>query len=265
MKTAIKLVLIYFLMQILGTLTAGPIAVLYVYFTTGSLDPEAARRLMMAPALLLGMVYMTWYLWKKNYLADDGRMYSLTTPSCLTWSVVAGVTSIFLTNEAVSRLTFLPDLMKQTFDTLQSGWLGILCVAVLGPVLEELLFRGAITKVLLQKYAPAKAILLSGLVFGVFHINPAQVAGAFLTGLLLAWLYWRTRSLVACILIHILNNSLSVFLSLNYPEAGSMTELLGTPLVVIMTVVALALFLLSVKKLIAYQLFATNTTTDNKL
>ncbi|WP_300814889.1 type II CAAX endopeptidase family protein [uncultured Bacteroides sp.] len=264
MKTAIKLVLIYFLMQILGTLTAGPIAVLYVYFTTGSLDPEAARRLMMAPALLLGMVYMTWYLWKKNYLADDGRMYSLTTPSCLTWSVVAGVTSIFLTNEAVSRLTFLPDLMKQTFDTLQSGWLGILCVAVLGPVLEELLFRGAITKVLLQKYTPAKAILLSGLVFGVFHINPAQVAGAFLTGILLAWLYWRTRSLVACILIHILNNSFAVYIGLNYPEVESMTELLGTPLVVAMAVVSLVLFLLSVKKLNAYQLFATNI-TDSKL
>jgi len=143
--------------------------------------------------------------------------------------------------------------------------LGILCIAVLGPILEELLYRGAITKALLQKYAPTKAILISGLLFGIVHINPVQVVSAALIGILLAWLYWRTRSLVACILIHILNNSLSVFLSLNYPEAGSMTELLGTPLVVIMTVVALALFLLSVKKLSAYQLFATNTTTDNKL
>lgn len=265
MKTAIKLALIYFLMQILGALTAGPFCMLYVYITTGSMDAEVAQKLTIAPTLLLGIVYMMLYLWRKGHFADDGLMYSLTTPSCLTWSLLAGVAGLFLTDALVSQMGFLPDLMKQTFDALQSGWLGILCIAVLGPILEELLYRGAITKALLQKYAPTKAILISGLLFGIVHINPVQVVSAALIGILLAWLYWRTRSLVACILIHILNNSLSVFLSLNYPEVGSMTELLGTPLVVIMTVVALALFLLSVKKLSAYQLFATNTTTDNKL
>ena len=36
-------------------------------------------------------------------------------------------------------------------------------------VLEELLFRGAITKELLRRYSPAKAILFSGLIFGIFH------------------------------------------------------------------------------------------------
>ena len=44
------------------------------------------------------------------------------------------------------------DWLSDTFDLLQSGWLGIICVAILGPILEELLFRGAITKVLLKKY-----------------------------------------------------------------------------------------------------------------
>ena len=61
----------------------------------------------------------------------------------------------------MSELTFLPNLLDQTFDILQSGWLGILCISVLGPVLEELLFRGAITKELLRRYSPAKAIFPS--------------------------------------------------------------------------------------------------------
>ena len=46
MKTAIKLALIYFLMQILGALTAGPFCMLYVYITTGSMDAEVAQKLL---------------------------------------------------------------------------------------------------------------------------------------------------------------------------------------------------------------------------
>ncbi len=105
---------------------------------------------------------------------------------------------------------------------------GILAIAVIGPVLEELLFRGAITKALLQQYSPTKAILLSALLFGVFHINPAQILPAFLIGILFAWTYYKTASLIPCILMHILNNSLSVFLSTKYPEAENMSDLMNT-------------------------------------
>ena len=74
----------------------------------------------------------------------------------------------------MSHLTFLPDWLSDTFDLLQSGWLGIIC-SYIGTHFEELLFRGAITKVLLKKYNPLVAILISGLIFGIFHMNPAQV------------------------------------------------------------------------------------------
>lgn len=52
----------------------------------------------------------------------------------------------------------------------------------------------AITSVV-AKYSPVKAIILSALIFGIFHINPAQVVGA-IVGCLVAWLYYKTGSLV---------------------------------------------------------------------
>lgn len=261
MKTAIKLILIYFLMQLLGALTAGPLAVLYVYVTTGGLDAALAQTLSLAPALLLGIVYMTLFLWKAGYLANDGRLYALTGVPCLLWSLLAGVSAMFLTDVAVSYLTFLPDWMEQTFDVLQSGWLGIVCVAVLGPILEELLFRGAVTKALLQKFSPAVAILLSGLLFGLFHINPVQVVSASLIGFLLAWLYWRTRSVVPGILIHILNNSFSVYLSLNYPEVENVKELIGTEALIAGIVGAVAVLGLSLRQLRKWN-FSNQTITE---
>lgn len=94
----------------------------------------------------------------------------------------------------------------------------------------------AITKALLQQYNPTKAILISALLFGVFHINPAQILPAFLIGILLAWTYYKTGSLIPCILMHILNNSLSVCLSIKYPEAENMDDLIsGTPYLVILS------------------------------
>lgn len=159
------------------------------------------------------------------------------------------------------RTYFLPNLLDQTFDILQSGWLGILCISVLGPVLEELLFRGAITKELLRRYSPAKAILFSGLIFGIFHLNPVQIIGACLIGFLLAWLYYKTRSLMACILIHIMNNGLSVYLSLKHPEMEDVTHLLSNPYVLVWAVVFILLLLLSLKQLNKYNISDTNTTT----
>lgn len=171
MKTAIKLVLIYFVMQILAALLVMPFAMLYSYAVSGTID--AASVIALAPSMLLGFVGMGCYLWKKGYLKDDGRIWSPVSVAYLGWSIIIGLSTIFLIDFVMSRLSFLPDWMGATFDVLQSGWLGIICISVLGPVLEEMLFRGAITKVLLQRYSPVKAIILSALIFGIFHINPA--------------------------------------------------------------------------------------------
>lgn len=265
MKTAIKLVLIYFLMQLLGAVIAGPCSILYVYFTCGAWDTDQATGIAMAPAMLLGFVFMGLYLWRRNYLTGDRRMYSILSVSCLAWSLVMGISSIFLTDFLMSYLTFLPDWMSNTFDLLQSGWLGIVCIAVIGPILEELLFRGAITKILLKKYSPAKAILISGFIFGIFHLNPAQVVGACLSGFLFAWIYYKTRSLIPGILMHILNNSMAVWLGLNYKNVDTMAELLGEPVYMICLVASVLLFLLSLNKMNHYKISDPNTTTTTEL
>jgi membrane protease YdiL (CAAX protease family) len=134
---------------------------------------------------------------------------------------------MFLIDWLMSHLTFLPNWLDASFDVLSSNWLGILSVSVLGPILEELLFRGAITKILLKKYKPAKAIILSGLIFGIFHLNPVQVVVAALVGFVFAWMYYKTKSLLPGIVMHIVNNSTSVYLATKYPDVDYLNELSG--------------------------------------
>ena len=230
MKTAIKLVLIYFLMQLLSGLLLSPL--MFMAVSTG---------VVMGLTLLLGCLLMTVYLWKTGYLQNDGKLYAPVSVSFLGWSLLAGASLIVLEEWLMSYLRFLPDLMEQSFDAMQSGWVGILAITLVGPILEELMFRGAITKVLLQRYSPRTAIIFSALIFGVFHLNPVQVVGASIVGLLLAWLYWRTGSLMPGILIHIFNNSLSVYLALHFPEVDYVQDLMPTTYYVTLLLVAFAL------------------------
>ena len=91
MKTVIKLILIYYLLQIFGSLVAAPCVMVYEFATTGTLDVTAASTEVIIPAMLLGFVFIAIYLWKNGYLVDDGRIYAFTPYSQLGWGLLAGV------------------------------------------------------------------------------------------------------------------------------------------------------------------------------
>lgn len=225
MKTVLKLILVYIALQFLGTLAALPFVMAVQYAATGTLDANLVTQQSIVPGLALTLLFTVAYLWKAGYLTGDSRLYS---PVSLGWTVVLGAGAILLLDGLTSALSFLPDWMEASFDYMQSSWAGILLVALAGPVVEELFFRGGVLRVLLRTCRrPWVAIVVSGLVFGLIHMNPAQVVFASFAGILLGWLYWRTRSLIPCMVVHVLNNSFSVWLTLRYPEADSLRQVMG--------------------------------------
>lgn len=242
MKTAIKLVLIYFgILQIVAPLLMVVPCIAYMVATTGAVDQSSLMQMIIIPAQMTGILLMAVYLWKDGYISKERITWSTVSPSYLGLSVVSLLSCSWLVSTLISHMKWLPNIMEQTFDILQSGWGGILAIAVVGPVLEELLFRGAITKALLKQYSPAKAIFISALIFGIFHINPVQVIPAFLIGILLAWVYYKTASLIPCILMHILNNSISVYVNIKYPGVEDMDALVGGTANLLLTCVAVVL------------------------
>lgn len=237
MKTAIKLVLIDLVIaQIVAPVLIMIPCTIYLLVTTGNLDKAVLTQTIIIPAQLAGQIMMGIYLWKAGYISTKKETWSLVSAPYLLGSAVAILTSGFVVSSLMSLLDWIPNIMEQSFDILQSGWGGILTIVIIGPVLEELLFRGAITKALLQQYDPPKAIFISALLFGIIHINPAQIIPAFLIGILLAWTYYKTGSLIPGIFMHILNNSLSVYISYKYPDAEHMDDLIsGTPYLLVLS------------------------------
>ncbi|MCC6509614.1 MAG: CPBP family intramembrane metalloprotease [Pirellulaceae bacterium] len=94
----------------------------------------------------------------------------------------------------------------------QPLWAVLLVLAVLPAVCEELTYRGFIFGGLLRNNGVLRAVLMSSLFFGLAHSFLQQSIAATLMGVLLGVIAWRTGSVVCTMLIHVINNSLSVSL-----------------------------------------------------
>jgi membrane protease YdiL (CAAX protease family) len=96
------------------------------------------------------------------------------------------------------------ELLDQSMQMLQTPT-GLLYVCIVGPVVEELIFRGAIMRSL-ERFGLNFSIVISALIFGLFHIFTVQAIFAFFMGLILGYIASR-YSIKWSILAHILINS----------------------------------------------------------
>ncbi|HYE39772.1 MAG TPA: CPBP family intramembrane glutamic endopeptidase, partial [Ramlibacter sp.] len=104
---------------------------------------------------------------------------------------------------------------EDLFESMSGDTLAaILLVCVLAPLTEEMLFRGLILRGFLARYPRWPAIVASAVLFGASHLNLYQFAAALLLGLLLGWLYERSRSLIPCIALHAAYNAAVTWLDL---------------------------------------------------
>lgn len=101
----------------------------------------------------------------------------------------------------------------------------IIVAGILPAVSEELLFRGTIANALSHGTTPYwKGVLISGALFSLFHMNPAQTIHQFALGCLLAILVYRSGSVWTASIIHLFNNVTSVLLACFVEESGFYTD-----------------------------------------
>ena len=126
---------------------------------------------------------------------------------------------------------FFPNFVgEETFKDLMYHPLGLITIAVIGPLSEELLFRGGVLTSIHRNFAtqgPGAAIAFSAVLFALIHLNPAQMPAAFILGLLLGFAYWWTGSLAAPVCIHVFNNSFACLLAYLSPDDDSLIGFLG--------------------------------------
>ena len=90
--------------------------------------------------------------------------------------------------------------------------LNLFNIAVIPAVFEEMFFRGFFYRPYRESGGPGKAILLSALLFGLFHMNFQQAVYAFGFGIVIGILRELTGSMWAGMLLHFINNGWSALL-----------------------------------------------------
>ena len=132
---------------------------------------------------------------------------------------------IYLLNEVIGLQALSPEQVSYARKLLAALpdtplWLVLAALAVIPAVCEELLFRGYVLRALLAATSERNSIVISAVLFGVFHVltTDALAAGRMLPstflGLILGWVAWRTASAVPGMLLHACHNGL--LLTLGY-------------------------------------------------
>lgn len=106
-------------------------------------------------------------------------------------------------------LPISPDFSAPT-GVMANVWY-VLTLVVAAPVVEEFVFRGAVLQSL-RRFGDAFALMISALLFAVFHGNLIQAPNALLMGIVMGFFALRSGSLWASISIHAVNNLASVII-----------------------------------------------------
>ena len=165
--------------------------------------------------ILLFAVY--YFTYRKNdglVLADSKMPKWMVVPFAIIVTLGMGLVSSLWLDFAYTQLANVP-FVAQSVESFDSAWSTIgedpyiwvcLSVVIFGPIAEELLFRGIIHNSIKKVCNPYVAIVLSGLMFGIWHGEFVQTVYTTFFGIALAVVYEYSGSLWVPIGMHILNN-----------------------------------------------------------
>ncbi|WP_342025084.1 CPBP family intramembrane glutamic endopeptidase [Arthrobacter citreus] len=188
-----------------------------VHFTLESLLPAV---LVSVTAAAMLAVYV--HLVRRNSLtpADLGFRRPGLRMLHLLWQIPAAVMACLLAQGLflglLSLISIDTSVAQSTNDPLDDiGGLSpvltaavVLVIAVLTPLWEEVLFRGAILDGLSRRFRPVPAVILSAALFAAVHLVLVGFAYLFMLGVMLAWLRRFHRNIWAPVLLHAANNAL---------------------------------------------------------
>lgn len=193
------------------------------------------------------LIASTRYLKRRKIANQDDyliKQEKISIPIFL--SLIAFLLLIIIFTDPINNLLPVPDWFNEIMLKLVSKDIySFITVVILAPIFEELILRGVIIDGFLKSYNPRKAILLSAFAFGLLHLNPWQFVPAFIGGLYLGWIYYRTQSILPCIVIHSANN-LIAFLMLVYDPNNILSKYFNENKMIYFSIILISITLFTV-------------------
>ena len=198
---------------------------LYVEATMGT---EFMTNLLVVSTAAYGIVVLLWYkfAYVKKYTAEKRAAFKETVckSKVIGSLVIAAVGCYCLDILVASFVSILSpealEVFNSSMEAVLSGdeLMAFLVVVILAPIAEEILFRGIVFNMLSKHWSDVAAIIVSTVLFGLYHGNLMQAIYVLPIGLLLGYTAYKCKSVLPCIVIHMINNFMPCVVAL-LPEA----------------------------------------------
>lgn len=261
MKSYLRMIGLFVLLvaihQGLAFLYLVPIA---TYYTLLGIEGEALEQLLYAQGVNatifsgLGslLVYLIIFNSRKENLFVRSRFHKISLKQAL-WSAAIGVSFVFLSLLIVHVMSIMFPVQYANFIEMMDVFVDapfiviILAVVIVAPLFEEIMFRGIVFDSLSKRMNVYISIIIAGLFFGIYHMNIFQGTYATLIGIVMGFSLVWTKSIWAPMIIHFVNNLVSVLLS--YSAIGAWLDTEEALPIILSILIAITILPFSIYKL----------------
>ncbi|AGK98138.1 CPBP family intramembrane glutamic endopeptidase [Clostridium pasteurianum] len=218
-KTAARILLyllIYYAFQILFFAILGVNAMLkglnsnemgnYVYENSGII--------LILSMIISLIIYFLMLRKKKSNIFDRCNFRNIGIKNVILIIVIGIAFSMILSGIVEYVIKFFPSYNETSkmISMSMTSILGILAVLMFAPIFEEILFRGIVLSEIKMNINITAAVIIQGVLFGLYHMNMLQSLYASVLGILLGFLCVKTGGVVGSIVAHITFNICGTFI-----------------------------------------------------
>ncbi len=186
-----------------------------IFLTESLLPISQAKKIIISLAVQLVTYLFAIYLfyWRSANRLDVAKVKGVSNWYIVLLAVGMAIFANITLMPLVEQLPQSPELEEAMEALVQIPIIALLYIVVIGPFFEEIIFRNIVFKGLKNKYNTTVAMIISSLLFGVFHFNFPQFVTATLLGLVCGTIYLITSSVRYTIIFHMFYNFFVVFFS----------------------------------------------------
>ncbi len=156
-------------------------------------------------------MFLVIYFAKKIFMQELETSFNNSSfNSKLVISTIFVGVSFYFASMPLSEIVPLDETeLKNIISQIGQNDFGFILLALLiGPILEEYLFRGILLRSLLTKYSKIFSVVFTAFLFSLLHLTMGLPIVTFLFSIVAGWLFIKTRSIILCIILHSINNGL---------------------------------------------------------
>ncbi|WP_052406588.1 CPBP family intramembrane glutamic endopeptidase [Clostridium culturomicium] len=197
---------------------------IFLAFANG-LDKNMNFILLISAAAYVVILMLLYRIGKKSMIKDFG----LKNKNTKNWiiSIFLGLAVWLINTGIVSLVQDLGFMQKsfQTFNELTSStvqgtiFMTILAGGIIVPFTEEFLFRGIVQRTLSKSMSVKTAIIIQGVLFGIYHGNVIQGLYATFLGIVFGYVVYKSKSLWTSVIMHMVNNTTAFIICYVLPQS----------------------------------------------